>query len=113
MALRTQTVPNCIEDHRDVRWGVDVKLALAGLIITVLSAVGGGVWFLSAKLATIEMKVENTHTVAMEARGAAEAVGADLATKYAAAQGIHALFLTKDEFYRYMAPEVRRPRGQR
>jgi len=112
MGLRTQTVPNHVDGHRDVRWGIDVKIALVGLILTIIFAAGGVVWALSAKLTSLEEKQAATQAAARDAKLAAEAVALDLAAKYATAQTVHATFLTRDEFYKYMAPEIRRQRRE-
>lgn len=109
MSVRTQTRPNGVPGVRETVWGWDA----IGAVFAILSAIIGSTWYVSAQLAYVESEVRATRAVAVDARDTADAVRADLAEKYAVAQGVHASFLTKDEFYQYMAPEVRTPKKGR
>jgi len=108
----TKVIVNGAPGVSDIRVGWVAKLVVA----TALGLLATGVnrlFYISAMTDVLNERTIAADRTSREARDAARAVAEDLAKKYAEAQGIHESFLKKDDFYRYMAPEIRRPQGGR
>jgi hypothetical protein len=104
----TKVIVNHAPGVSDIRVGWVAKLVVA----TILGLLATGVnrlFYISAMTEVLNERTIVADRTSREARDAARAVADDLAKKFADAQGIHATFLTKDDFYRYMAPEIPGP----
>lgn len=92
-------------EGRRLVFGVDAIVS----IVTILGTVVGGFLWQDRKLdAIIETQAtirENVSTI----RAEGQATRDELARRVAAAEKLHETFLTKDVYYRDMAPEIRRP----
>jgi 7-keto-8-aminopelargonate synthetase-like enzyme len=91
-----------------VQWGLEVKLTTAGLVFTVLGSVFGGVWYLSSRLTDIDGQLKAAVVKATAAEAAAAAANAEIIRTSNEATKERAEFLRRDEFFKYMAPEIRR-----
>jgi len=109
---RTKIVVNGVPGESEVRVGWLAKLMAAA----VIAGLGSGVnrlFYISAKIDVLEERTTEMKRVSEGNVAAIRSVADDLAKKYADAQGIHAEFLKKDDFYRYMEPEIGSPRRRK
>lgn len=106
--MRTQTVPNHVDGHRDVKWGMDAKIALAGVILGLIGTfitLAGGIWYFAAKLTSMEERLAATQSSLHE-------LNSDLKVRIDEAAKQHASFVTRDELEDRLADVKadRRPR---
>jgi hypothetical protein len=112
----TKIVRNGDPNADDVRWGPVFRILawVGGLLAVVISGlVTAGVLRLFAMSAAIERIEDRAIAIEWKADAAASAAGAvkkELDDREKLDDQQHAGFLTKDEFYHYMSPEIRRPR---
>jgi len=107
--LGTKVIANGDPRVGDVKLGWFAKIVI-GAALAGLTAGVNRLFYISAKIDVIDERTITTDRHARENAEEIKKVREDLAEKYAKAQEVHAGFLKRDEFFDYMAPEIRRPR---
>jgi len=104
----TKVIVNGKKGESDLHVGWFAKLVIAALL-AMLGAAVNRAFYISAKIDILEDRQLRMALDMRENTNAIKSVTDDLARKFADAQGIHAGMLTREEFFRYMAPEIHRP----
>lgn len=111
LGMGTRVVKNGTPGVSDIHWGWFVKL-FAGLLVTLLGFGVQRAFYISAKIDVLEERVISTQREAETAAQEATSLGDELKRRVDEANKEHQRYLTRDEFFSYMSPELKRARKE-